>query len=626
MKRYIILLLLFAASGYADIHDLSNLPLQVDAGSAASPGVFLNEEGEGETPEGERDGFYDSAEGEDGIGVSVDATSVGKFLSTGWNGNVTGNVTGDVTGDVTGNVTGNLTGDTSGTHFGDVTGGDITADSMAMNEGEGYIYPIAGTTTNPAIVWEEGEGESDGISHSSDSIDFIIDSTEVVTIESDGLHGDVTGDLTGASAGTHTGAISLPDGTEGEPSEYYTSDTNTGRYRIGADEMGWVTNGVLRLRLSTTAFTSTLPFYAPAGSAAAPSYTFAGDPNTGMLNYMANGIGWATDGVQRMTLSSTGTLSITGNFYTDSGGTDASPQYLAETGGVKGGMILDSSGNLGLTRESTRMVDYNAATIGMTRSGAEFAETRTNYYEGVEHNTLRLRGSRGTSASPDYLDDDDVLGRLKFEARDGAGTWGDGAEIRAQAIAAHASGETGTELIFSATEADSDAQTQVAKMGMYRFLPGVLDLDLGFIDSRGLGPLSLSADWLFGYAGDIDANLTGVTVVTWSTGFAGLMLDENGYVTFGNRSAATSAGSDNSWRIGDDGDEGIVHEQYDSNSETWEKHFRVSEVGAEVNSDEAFYLGDPGTDGSWRIIRDGANLVFQVKVSGAWVTKDTITP
>ncbi len=42
-----------------------------------------------------------------------------------------------------------------------------------------------------------------------------------------------------------------------------------------------------------------------------------------------------------------------------------------------------------------------------------------------------------------------------------------------------------------------------------------------------------------------------------------------------------------------------------------------------VSDRDAFYLGDAGTDGSWRIIRDGTGLVRQRRESGNWVTKGT---
>ncbi len=46
----------------------------------------------------------------------------------------------------------------------------------------------------------------------------------------------------------------------------------------------------------------------------------------------------------------------------------------------------------------------------------------------------------------------------------------------------------------------------------------------------------------------------------------------------------------------------------------------------EVDASNAFYFGDPTTDGTWRIIRSGTNLVFQLREGGAWVTKNTMSP
>jgi hypothetical protein len=45
----------------------------------------------------------------------------------------------------------------------------------------------------------------------------------------------------------------------------------------------------------------------------------------------------------------------------------------------------------------------------------------------------------------------------------------------------------------------------------------------------------------------------------------------------------------------------------------------------EFGAADNFYLGDPTTDGSWRFVRSGNNLVFQRRESSSWVTKSTIT-
>lgn len=44
-----------------------------------------------------------------------------------------------------------------------------------------------------------------------------------------------------------------------------------------------------------------------------------------------------------------------------------------------------------------------------------------------------------------------------------------------------------------------------------------------------------------------------------------------------------------------------------------------------VATDSGFYIGDKTTDGSWRFVTSGADLVIQKRESGNWVTKQTIT-
>lgn len=46
----------------------------------------------------------------------------------------------------------------------------------------------------------------------------------------------------------------------------------------------------------------------------------------------------------------------------------------------------------------------------------------------------------------------------------------------------------------------------------------------------------------------------------------------------------------------------------------------------EIGTADAFYLGDPTTDGSWRIVRSGNDLAFERRETGAWVSKGTFNP
>jgi hypothetical protein len=43
-----------------------------------------------------------------------------------------------------------------------------------------------------------------------------------------------------------------------------------------------------------------------------------------------------------------------------------------------------------------------------------------------------------------------------------------------------------------------------------------------------------------------------------------------------------------------------------------------------MSTDSGFYIGDKTTDGSWRFVTSGADLVIQKRESGNWITKQTI--
>lgn len=44
------------------------------------------------------------------------------------------------------------------------------------------------------------------------------------------------------------------------------------------------------------------------------------------------------------------------------------------------------------------------------------------------------------------------------------------------------------------------------------------------------------------------------------------------------------------------------------------------------NNASYYYIGDPDTDGSWRIMVSSDNLTFQRRELGVWVEKSAVTP
>lgn len=54
------------------------------------------------------------------------------------------------------------------------------------------------------------------------------------------------------------------------------------------------------------------------------------------------------------------------------------------------------------------------------------------------------------------------------------------------------------------------------------------------------------------------------------------------------------------------------------------ERLRVNDAGLRVEAASALNFGDETADNAWRIVRSGNDLVIQRRVSGAWVTKQTV--
>lgn len=77
---------------------------------------------------------------------------------------------------------------------------------------------------------------------------------------------------------------SAPAGSAAAPSFSFDGDPNSGVYSAGADQVAITTGGTARLTTSTTAVTSTLPIAYPLGAVGTPSITFTGNTNTGIYS------------------------------------------------------------------------------------------------------------------------------------------------------------------------------------------------------------------------------------------------------------------------------------------------------------------------------------------------------
>jgi hypothetical protein len=109
------------------------------------------------------------------------------------------------------------------------------------------------------------------------------------------------------SLNTFTNVSRGPNGSVTAPTWSFSSDTNTGMYRIGENNLGLVAGGAEGLIVTAT-YLSTIGagtgdfalLHSTAGSAGAPSYSFVGDTNLGMYRAGTDDLGFATSGSIRV--------------------------------------------------------------------------------------------------------------------------------------------------------------------------------------------------------------------------------------------------------------------------------------------------------------------------------------
>lgn len=157
--------------------------------------------------------------------------------------------------------------------------------------------------------------------------------------------------------------IGFVDGTAALPVVSFDSDLNTGLYRIGADNIGVSTGGTLRFDISTTVVTSTLPWRGPSGSATAPALSYSADTNTGMYRIGADDLGFTTGGTLRFDISTTaftGTLPWQGQ-----DGTAAAPAF-SFSADTDTGLYRIGANNLGVATGGTLRWDVNTARVAST--------------------------------------------------------------------------------------------------------------------------------------------------------------------------------------------------------------------------------------------------------------------
>jgi hypothetical protein len=175
---------------------------------------------------------------------------------------------------------------------------------------------------------------------------------------------------------------------------------------------------------------------APAGSAAAPSFSFDADPNTGIFNPAADTLAFAEGGAEVMRIDSSGRLLVGTSTATPYSG--FSPHSIEST--------TFENYTLSIKANSTTALSTNSANIVLSRSGGSAVGSMTTVANGTRLSSLAFAGADGTNlvfaaAIECYVDGtpgtNDMPGRLVFS------TTADGASSSTERLRITSAGNVG---------------------------------------------------------------------------------------------------------------------------------------------------------------------------------------
>lgn len=132
----------------------------------------------------------------------------------------------------------------------------------------------------------------------------------------------VASNASGGGGGGGGSTSEMADGSAAAPGLYFTNDTNTGIYRVGGDTLAISAGGTAIFYVATTGVDVVGNIglggqMLAAGTVSAPAYSFTSDADTGMYRVGSNNIGISANGSKIVDIATSG-VSITGTLSTSS--------------------------------------------------------------------------------------------------------------------------------------------------------------------------------------------------------------------------------------------------------------------------------------------------------------------
>jgi len=223
----------------------------------------------------------------------------------------------------------------------------------------------------------------------------LIDSGWANTTMND-LGNEMTDSLSRSGEGGMLAPFRITDGLQATPSLAFSNEPSTGFYRAGTNEMWSVVGGTQITQFTATGMTGRFA----AGAVSTPSFTAYNDLNTGIYFPAADEIAITTAGVQRLSINSTGTVSVPGNVA------------ITGTFSVTGALTANNFSSSGATLTGGSI--NNMAIGGSTAAAGSFttltSSSTVTMNGGTANGVLYLNGSKVATSGSALTFDGTTLG------------------------------------------------------------------------------------------------------------------------------------------------------------------------------------------------------------------------
>ena len=202
----------------------------------------------------------------------------------------------------------------------------------------------------------------------------------------------VSGGLGVARNSHFNGTVHVPVGTAAAPTFSFVADPNTGIFQNGADVVGITAGGSLRVSHSATTSTFSNIISLPLGSVSAAALNF-GTANTGLFSSGANSLNFTVAGSQRLDITNA-RIACTLPIQLSAGGQTAPQIYFSTS--TQTGFYLPNTNEIGITVAGTLRQQINATRmftnipIRLPNDNINFSDL--GYYE-VASQTMIMRYS-----------------------------------------------------------------------------------------------------------------------------------------------------------------------------------------------------------------------------------------